>query len=63
MSSRPILCGISTVEVDQNRYDELLHKEEQLNTIKRLYTELSSYSFHDVVGHLFKVDAVVEADE
>lgn len=46
-----------------NRYDELLHKEEQLNTIKRLYTELSGYSFHDVVGHLFKEDAVVEADE
>ena len=61
MSNRPILYGVYTVEVEQNRYDELLHKEEQLNTIKRLYDELSDYSFRDVVGHLLKTP--VKADE
>jgi len=49
------------VLIGLDRYDELLHKEEQLKTIKRLYNELSSYSFHDVVGHLFNLP--VKADE
>jgi hypothetical protein len=36
MSSRPILSGTPTVEVNQARYDELLHYEERLNTILKM---------------------------
>ena len=54
-------CNTGEVIIGLNRYDELLHKEQQLNTIKRLYDELSDYSFRDVVGHLFKT--TVKADE
>ena len=56
IESNEVIIGI-------DRYDELLHKEEQLKTIKHLFNELSSYSFHDVVGHLFNTCSPVEADE
>ena len=61
MSNRPMLCGVSTVEVDQSRYDELLHKEATLANIERLYDRLSEYVFRDAVGHLLKSE--VKTDE
>jgi hypothetical protein len=66
MSNRPILCGVETVEVNQTRYDELLHKEAMLDNIERLHKKTSGYSFHDVVGYLLDAAVqkeTVEADE
>ena len=61
MSNRPVLCGIPTVEVNQERYDELLHKEAVLDSIKKLYDRMSDYAFRDAIGHLLKTE--VNADE
>lgn len=61
MSNRPVLCGIPTVEVNQERYDELLHKEAMLDSIKKLYDRMSDYAFRDAIGHLLKTE--VKADE
>lgn len=36
MGNRNILCGAATVEVDLMRYDELLHKEAELECILHL---------------------------
>jgi hypothetical protein len=44
------------VIVDQERYDELLHKENLLNTIEKLHNGLSDYVFRDAVGHLLKTE-------
>ena len=57
MSNRPIMCGIPTVEVDQDRYDELLHKEAMLDTIAKIHGRTSGFSFHDVVGHLISANS------
>ena len=48
------------VAVDQERYDELLHKEELLKNIERLYDRMTEYAFRDVVGHLLKTNKVNE---
>lgn len=53
MSNRPVLCGIPTVEVNQDRYDELVRKEAMLDNIVRLHGKTTGYSFHEVVGYLF----------
>ncbi len=58
MSTRSILSGIPTVEVDQSRYDELLHKEALLDTVKKLHDRMSDYAFRDAIGHLLKTEAV-----
>lgn len=44
---------MKTVEIDQNRYDELLRKEAMLEAVERLYAKTTGYSFHEVVGYLF----------
>jgi hypothetical protein len=49
--------GILTVEVDQGRYDELLHKEALLEAIVNLHGRMSDYVFRDAVGYLLKSDA------
>lgn len=36
MSNRGLMVGAPTVEVDLSRYDELLHKEAQLEAVLRL---------------------------
>lgn len=53
------------VVVDQNRYDELLHKEELLTTIEKLHGRMTDYAFRDAVGFILKPIAVeaVKADE
>ena len=51
----------NTIEVNQERYDELLRKEATLENIQRLYNHLSDYVFRDAVGHLLKTEA--KADE
>lgn len=64
--NRPVhssLDGVFTVEVDQARYDELLHKEALLDGIKTLHNRLSEYVFRDAVGHLLKTDTAVETDD
>lgn len=62
MSTRPVLCGVPTVEVDMERYDELLHKEALLDSITKLYGRMSDYVFRDAVGHLLKTETE-KADE
>ena len=42
------------VEVRQDRYDELLHKEALLENIQKLHGKLSDYVFRDAVGYLLK---------
>lgn len=49
--------SIPTVEVNQLRYDELLHKEATLANIEKLYDKLTEYVFRDAVGHLLKAPA------
>ena len=50
------------VIVDQNRYDELLHKEALLETIIKLHGRMSDYAFRDAVGYMFKAEKV-QGDE
>ena len=54
MSSRPLLSGTPTVEVNQTRCDELVHKEAPFDTIVKIHKQTSGFSFHDIVGHLFR---------
>ena len=63
MSTRPVLSGLPTVEVDLYRYDELLHKEALLDSVKKLHDRMSDYAFRDAVGHLLKTEAEVNTDE
>ena len=49
------------VTVEQERYDELLHKEALLDTVKKLHDGMSDYAFRDAVGHLLKTEG--KADE
>ena len=52
------------VEVRQDRYDELLHKEALLENIQKLHGKLSDYVFRDAVGYLLKTEpAERKADE
>ena len=44
-----------SVSVEQSRYDELLHKEAMLESIIRLHSKLTDYTFRDAVGYLLKV--------
>lgn len=50
------------VSVSQSRYDELLHKENLLDTIVKLHGKMSDYVFRDAVGYLFGAEKV-KADE
>ena len=47
-----------TVEVSQERYDNLLHKEALLFAVIRLHSRLTDYAFRDAVGHLLKSEKV-----
>jgi hypothetical protein len=52
------------VEVRQDRYDELLHKEAMLENIEKLHGRMSDYVFRDAVGYLLKTEpAERKADE
>jgi hypothetical protein len=55
--------SVGYVLVNQDRYDELLHKEALLDSVKKLHDGMSDYAFRDVVGHLLKTKAEVKADE
>jgi hypothetical protein len=48
------------VEVRQDRYDELLHKEAMLENIEKLHGRMSDYVFRDAVGFLLKTAPVEE---
>ena len=37
MGTRALLSGVPTAEVNMDRYDELLHKEQLLNDLIRLH--------------------------
>ena len=52
-----------TVEVSQERYDSLLHKEALLFAVIRLHGRLSDYTFRDAVGHLLKSEKVKSDEE
>lgn len=52
-----------TVEVRQDRYDELVRKEALLETIQKLHKNMTDYGFHDAVGYLFKAVKKENADE
>ena len=56
MNVHPSMNGILTVEVDQGRYDELLHKEALLEAIVSLHGRMSDYVFRDAVGYLLKAE-------
>lgn len=43
---------MNPVVIEQDRYEELLHKEAMFDAIERLHKKTTSYSFHDVVGYL-----------
>ena len=51
------------VELERERYDELVRKEMLLENIERLRRSTSGYSFHEVVGYLLKTEAEVKVDE
>ena len=57
------LGRITDVIVKQDRYDELLHKEALLDSIKKLHDRMSDYTFRDAVGYLLKTEVEAEADE
>lgn len=45
MGNRNLLDGAPTVEVDMDRYDELLRKEEKLNIVAKLIIKSNLVSF------------------
>ncbi len=51
------------VELERERYDELVRKEALLDTIRKLHWRMSDYAFRDVVGHLLKTAEMESADE
>lgn len=59
MNIKPAVHG-ANVEVDQRRYDELLHKEALLEGIVKLHGKMSDYVFKDAVGYLLKAEAAKE---
>lgn len=54
----PVFVEDSKVQVNQTRYDELLHKEALLEAIERLHNEMSDYAFRDTVRFIFKYEKV-----
>ena len=52
----PVFVEDSKVQVNQSRYDELLHKEALLEAIERLHNEMSDYAFRDAVRFIFKYE-------
>ena len=54
------LGRITDVIVKQERYDELLHKEALLETIKKICDRMSDYAVRDAIVHLLKTE--VKAD-
>lgn len=52
-----------TIEVKQERYESLLHKEALLFAIIRLHSRLTDYAFRDAVGHLLKSEKVKTDEE
>ena len=52
----PVFVEDSKVQVNQSRYDELLHKEALLETIERLHNEMTDYAFRDAVRFIFKYE-------
>ena len=40
--------------VEQDRYDELLHKEAMFDSIARIHKQTTGFSFHDIIGHLLR---------
>ena len=57
------LGNITDVIVKQDRYDELLHKEALLDSIKKLCDRLSDYAVRDAIVHLLKTEAEVKTNE
>ena len=45
-----------TVEVNLERYEELLHKEALLETVAKLHGRMSDYIFRDAIGLLLKAE-------
>lgn len=43
---------MKTVEISQERYEELLRAEAFCAVIKKFHARTTGYSFHDVVGFL-----------
>ena len=59
----PSMNGVLTVEVDQGRYDELLHKEALLEAIVNLHGRMSDDVFRDAGGYLLTSLTEEKADE
>jgi hypothetical protein len=51
------------VEVNQDRYDELLYKEALLDAVTKLHGRMTDYVFRDAVGHLLKSEKVKSDEE
>ena len=55
---------ISGVIVERERYDELLRKEALLDTVERLSSNMSEYTFRDAIRFILKYEKMaVNADE
>ena len=58
------LDNLRDVIVKQERYDELLHKEALLESVKTLHSRMTDYAFRDAVGYLLKSERkMVSGDE
>ena len=52
------------VELERERYDELVRKEALLDTVKKLCYRMSDYAVRDAIIHLLKTEQnKVKADE
>ena len=49
------------VELERERYDELVRKETVLTAIESIHKRTSGYSFHEVVGFLLKNEVKADA--
>lgn len=44
MVTKPLISGEILIEVERSRYDELLHKEEQLKLLKKAVENCTPYT-------------------
>lgn len=61
MANRPLFSGTPTVEVDQNRYDELVAAEERLYILETAIKNCNFYNAEfEVLKKLFELDKKID---
>lgn len=68
MNCKPILSGPALIEIERDRYDELLAEEEELYRLKKALREIEPYSSDiNLIKNLFditpEIKEITESEE